>query len=68
MEDDRATRAKTVNTSTFWHILFPIMAIATLLFCLFVVFTFPDEAIPAAVKPVNLRNVAGNAGPNSAAP
>ena len=61
MEDDRATRTKLVNASTFWHILFPIMVIAILLFCLFVVFTFPDEAIPASVKPVNLKNVRPNA-------
>ena len=60
MEDDRATRAKLVNTTAFWHILFPIMALVTLLFCLFVVFTFPDEAIPVAVKPMNLKNVMRN--------
>lgn len=60
--DDRATRAKQVNTATFWHILFPIMALVTLLFVLFVVFTFPDEAIPASVKPVNLRNIGRTGG------
>jgi uncharacterized membrane protein len=56
--DDRATRAKQVNTTIFWRIIFPIMAIVVLGFVLFVVFTFPDEAIPASVKPINLQNVA----------
>lgn len=62
--DDRATRAKQVNTTTFWHIIFPLMSIVVLGFVLFVVFTFPDEAIPVSVKPINLRNVgnAANAG------
>jgi hypothetical protein len=64
--DDRATRAKQVNTTTFWHILFPIMCILVLGFVLFVVFTFPDEAIPASVKPINLRNVARS--PNTGGP
>lgn len=58
--DDRATRAKQVNTTTFWHILFPILSILVLGFVLFVVFTFPDEAIPVSVKPVNLRNVSSS--------
>ena len=58
--DDRDTRSKQISTVTFWHIIFPIMALATLLFVLYVVFRFPDEAIPVSVKPINLRNVAGN--------
>ena len=61
--DDRATRAKQVNTTTFWHILFPIMLLVTLGFVLFVVFTFPDEAIPVSVKPINLKNVRNTGGP-----
>ncbi len=50
---DRDTRAKQISTVTFWHVLFPIFSLCTVLFVLFVVFRFPDEAIP--VKPMSLR-------------
>lgn len=58
--DDRDTRSKQISTVTFWHIIFPIMAIVTLLFVLYVIFRFPDEAIPVSIRSMNMRNAAAN--------
>jgi hypothetical protein len=40
------TRTKSVDNSTFWRIIFPLLVLVTLLIVLFVLFAMPDWAIP----------------------
>jgi hypothetical protein len=42
------TRAKTLNTSNFWHIVLPVLVLVILLFVLFVVYAMPDWALTCA--------------------
>jgi uncharacterized membrane protein len=51
-------RSKQVNTSTFWHIIFPVLAIIILLFVVFVIFTLPDWAISCSSNLVSIQSLA----------
>ena len=39
------TRSRELNTSSFWHLIVPVLFLLLLLFILFVVFTMPDWAL-----------------------
>jgi len=54
----RDARAKQLDTSTFWHIIFPVLVIIILLFVLFVIFTLPDWAISCSSKLVSIQSLA----------
>jgi hypothetical protein len=59
MGDDKS-RTKTLNTSTFWHIIFPILVLAFLLFILFVVYTMPDWALECSPDLMSVRRLASS--------
>jgi len=43
---DNSTRTKELDTSTFWHVIVPVLVLVILLFVLFVIYTIPDYIIP----------------------
>jgi len=51
-------RSPQVDTSAFWHIVFPMLVIFILLFVLFVIFTLPDWAISCSSNLFPLRQLA----------
>jgi hypothetical protein len=56
----KATRTKTLDTSTFWHIIFPLLSLVILLFVLFVIYTMPDWAITCPAGLQSVRNLASS--------
>ena len=60
-------RSKQVDTTTFWHIIFPILVIVVLLFILFVIFTLPDWAITCTSDLESFRRFVNSSTPGSSA-
>jgi len=52
-------RTKQLDTSTFWHVIVPVLALVLLLFVLFVIYTIPDYVIPCADSILKPRGAAG---------
>ncbi len=54
----QGARSKQVDTTTFWHIIVPIIVLVVLLFVLFVVYTMPQWAIGPQTSLESMRRVA----------
>jgi hypothetical protein len=52
------TRSKELNTSSFWHLIIPVLFLLLLLFILFVVFTMPDWALDCPKGPTLVETLA----------
>lgn len=50
MANTTDTRTPQLNTSKYWHIVFPVVVLLVLLFILFVVYTMPDWALDCPDK------------------
>ena len=53
--DNQSARSRQVNTTTFWHIIFPVLVLVVLLFVLFVVYSMPQWAIGSDTDLESLR-------------
>ena len=51
------TRTKGLSMVSFWHIIFPIIALIILLFVFFVVYAMPDWALECSTGLAPLRRV-----------
>jgi hypothetical protein len=49
------TRTSRLNTTSFWHIIFPVCVIVVFLFILFVIFTLPDWALTCSSNLESVR-------------
>lgn len=50
MANTTDTRTSQLNTSKYWHIVFPVLVLLLLFFILFVVYTMPDWALDCPDK------------------
>jgi hypothetical protein len=53
--DSQSARSRQVDTTTFWHIIFPVLVLVILLFVLFVVYSMPQWAIGPSTDLESLR-------------
>ena len=52
------TRTRHIQTSTFWHIILPILTLIILMFVLFVIYTMPDWALTCSSNLESIRRLA----------
>ncbi len=57
MADSQSARAKQLQTSTYWHIVVPLLVLLLILFVLFVIYTMPDWALTCSEATSPVRRI-----------
>jgi hypothetical protein len=60
MAKDDTRSSRTLNAGVFWHVVFPILCLALLLFILWVVYTMPDWALTCSSNLESIRRFASS--------